>query len=616
MLKTVPQRVLHQLDSNPDNAALSSKKDGRYCAVSSREAAAQIRAYGQGLISLGVVSGDRVAVMAPNGPEWVYADQGAMAAGAVTVPVYNTEGLDTLLFVLKNSGSKVLFLRSFFMARELSAVLDQVPELENIVLFGGGVKHERVISLDDFMRLGSSDKGHELKRRLETGLGDEVATLAYTSGTTGQLKGVALTHTNILSNVDAAGTVFDVGPNDTCLSFLPLSHTFERVDGYYFMLLSGALIAYAESIDTVPQNLVEVQPTVVVSVPRLYEKMYARVMERVLEGPEIRKQLFFFALRIGAKRLKVLLSGKELNFSLRVVFAVARSLVFSKLHARLGGRLRFFISGGAPLVSNVAEFFNAAGIPIYEGYGLTETGGGIAVNNKGALKIGTVGKAFPGIEIKIADDGEILLRGPGVFKEYWELAEETKDAFVEDWFKTGDVGELDEEGFLKITDRKKDLIVTAGGENVAPQFLENLFKSDKFLSNALVYGDRKPYLIALLVPNFENLEKYARLKEIDYLNECGLVSHPRILNLVRRRMDRLQSDLPAFSQVKRFTLVSRDFSADVGEITPTMKIKRRVIQQRFSQLLEGMYLAKDFENHDSGFCVIDDSVEPVSTGDN
>jgi len=615
MLQTIPQRVLSQLDSNPNNPALSSKVEGRYQVIRSREAADRIRAFASSLLAFGVNPGDRVAIMAPNGPDWVYADQGGMAVGAITVPVYHTEGIGTLLYILQNSVSRILFLRSFVMARELAEHLDEVPLLEAVVVFGKAIEHERFVSLEDFLKKGEPVDRAALASRLETGKAEDIATLAYTSGTTGQLKSVALTHANILSNVAGAGTIFNVGPGDVCLSFLPLSHTFERIDGYYFMLLQGVMIAYAESVDTVPQNLVEVEPTVVVSVPRLYEKMYARVMERVLQGSAFKKQLFFFALRVGKKRLPAVLRGKSPGFLQNLLFSMLRTLVFSKLYARLGGRIKFFISGGAPLVPNVAEFFLSAGIQIFEGYGLTETGGGIAVNRDGAVKIGTVGQAFPEIEMKIADDGEVLLRGPGVFSGYWETPEDPVEVFVDGWFKTGDVGHIDEDGFLSITDRKKDLIVTAGGENVAPQFLENLFKSDKFLSNALVFGDRKPFLVALLVPNFENLEKYARLKEVDYLNECGLVSHPRIINLIRRRVDKLQAELPPFSQIKRFTLLSRDFSSDVGEVTPTMKIKRRVITQRFAHLLEGMYLARGYENHDSGFCVIDDRDEPVSTGE-
>ncbi len=607
MKQTIPQNVLYRLDNNPAKTALRSKLGGSYGNISSQHVAEQIRHYGRGLLALGIAVGDRVAIMAPNSPEWVYADQGAMSVGAVTVPVYHVEGIDALLHILHDSDSRVLFIRSLLLAKELAGHLDEVPTLEKVILFGGGYESDCLLGLSDFLARGLPEEREELNRRLETGNGGDIATLLYTSGTTGLQKGVALTHTNMLENIKAALTVFDIGENDSCLSFLPLSHVFERIDGYYLMLLQGAAIAYAESIDTVPQNLTEIQPTIVISVPRLYEKMYARVMERVLEGSFIKKQLFFAALKIGEAYSKAVLAGKTPNRFLKFGISVARLLVFSKLHQKLGGHLRFFISGGAPLVKNVAEFFHAAGIQIYEGYGLTETGAGISVNSAGKMRIGTVGQAFPGTEIKIADDGEILLRGPGIFKGYWNMPKRTAEAFTGDWFKSGDIGEVDSDGFLTITDRKKDLIVTAGGENVAPQFLENLLKTNKYLSNAMVYGDRKPFLVTLLVPNFENLEKYARFKKLDYLNECGLVSHPHILDLIRRQIDRLQADLPHFQQIKRFTLLSRDFSANAGEVTPTLKVKRQVVSTRFAKLLEGMYLAKDHEIHDSGFCIIDDT---------
>jgi long-chain acyl-CoA synthetase len=609
MKQTIPRSVLHRLDSNPGKTALRSKIGDSYGTISSQSVADRIRHYGRGLIAQGIEVGDRVAIMAPNSPEWVYADQGAMSIGAVTVPIYQTEGIDALLHILHDSESRTLFIRSTLMAQKLAEHINEAPKLEKIILLGGGFNHDRVLGLSDFLSRGIPVGNEELNRRLNAGQKNDIATLIYTSGTTGLPKGVELTHGNILNNIEAVLTVFDIGEHDSCLSFLPLSHVFERIDGYYLMLLQGATIAYAESIDTVPQNLIEVQPTIVISVPRLYEKMYARVMERVLEGSFIKKQLFFAALKIGETYSKTVLARKIPDRFLKFGIAAARLLVFSKLHQKLGGRLRFFISGGAPLVKNVAEFFHAAGIPIYEGYGLTETGAGISANSATNMRIGTVGKVFPGTEIKIADDGEILLRGPGIFKGYWNLPEKTAEAFSGDWFKSGDIGEVDSDGFLTITDRKKDLIVTAGGENIAPQFLENLLKANKYLSNVMVYGDRKPFLVALLVPNFDNLEKYARFKKLDYLNECGLVSHPRILDLIRRQIDCLQADLPHYRQIKRFTLFSRDFSADAGEVTPTLKIKRKVVSERFDKLLEGMYLAKDHETHNSGFCIIVDKEE-------
>jgi long-chain acyl-CoA synthetase len=609
MTQTIPRMIFEQARRFGDKTALRYKTKGHYLDISWQEFEKRIRAYALGLMALGVAPGDRVAIMSRNCPEWACADLGAMAAGAITVPVYHTEGIQALKHIIGDSGSRVLFLQSPLTAAEIVDQLDEIPSLEQVILFEDRIDLDRFLSLDQFLAGADTGDDKALEERIAGGGVEDTATIVYTSGTTGLPKGAMLTHLNILANVRDACSVFAIGPDDVCLSFLPLSHVFERVDGYYLMLHQGAVIAYAESIDTVPANLLEVRPTVVISVPRLYEKMFARVMERVLDGPWLNKQLFFGALKIGRAYAAKTFAGEEPGALLKAGIALARKAVFSKLQERLGGRLRFFISGGAPLVRNVAEFFFAADIPVYEGYGLTETAAGIAVNTPDHVRLETVGRPFPSTEIKIADDGEILVRGPGIFKGYWQDPERDAEVFEDDWFKTGDIGELDADGFLAITDRKKDLIVTAGGENIAPQNLENAFKSDKFISNALVYGDRKPFLTALIVPNFDNLEKYANYKGIDFLNHCDLVSHPRVLDLIRRRLDRLQQDRPSHSQIKRFTLLSRDFSAEENEITPTMKIKRKVVKEHFARILEGMYRAKDHGDHDSGFCAMNGGKE-------
>lgn len=604
MHQTLPKMIRERLRLHPQKAALRRKGDQGYEDISWQAMCEQIELFGRSLVATGIRPGDRVAIMARNCPEWVYADLGALSAGAISVPVYHTEGMEALEHIINDSGSRVLFLQSSLTAAGIENGLDRLPGLEQIILLEGEIDHPKALSLDAFLARATAASAPELEALLIQGTPADTATIVYTSGTTGLPKGTILTHENILSNIRAAVTLFSIGIGDISLSFLPLSHVFERVDGYYLMLHQGAVIAYAESIDTVPLNLAEVRPTVVISVPRLYEKMYARVMERVLDGPWLKKQLFFGALKIGRAHSSRQLAGEPVGGLLKAGMALARKAVFSKLREHLGGRLRFFISGGAPLARDIAEFFLAAGIPIYEGYGLTETAGGIAVNSPDRMRPGSVGQALPGIDLRIADDGEILVRGRGVFQGYWNRPDLSREVFTDRWFHTGDIGELGRDGFLSITDRKKDLIVTAGGENIAPQNLENRFKSDKFLANAMVYGDGKPFLTALLVPNFENLEKYARYKEIDYLNHCDLVTHPRILDLVRRRIDPLQADLPSFNRIKRFTLISRDFSADEGEVTPTLKIKRKVIRSHFDKVLEAMYQATDHGSHDCGFCTV------------
>lgn len=607
--ETLPRAIFNLAEQDPDRPALRYKVQGHYLDIPWKLMTGEIRRYASALLALNLKPGDRVAIMGPNCPRWVYADLGTMAAGGVTVPVYQTEGLDNLLPILRDSGSRILILSSLLIARELAERLDELPDLEQVVLLEGRLDHPRFVEIPLFLAGARESHGKKLEKTLARGRGSDIATLVYTSGTTGPPKGVILTHDNILSAIRGATTALEIYPGDVCLSFLPLSHVFERVDGYYLMLLRRAIIAYAESIDTVPLNLTEARPTVVIGVPRLFEKMFARIMEQVLSGSWLKKQIFFGALKVGRAFVARQQADEEPGLLLKGALLLARKAVFARLRERLGGRLRFFVSGGAPLMRNVVEFFLAAGIPIYEGYGLTETTAGITVNTPDRLRLGSVGTAFPGTSIRIAEDGEILLRGPTIFQGYWNSPEQTAVVLQDGWLLTGDIGRLDDDGFLAITDRKKDLIVTAGGKNIAPQNLENRFKGDPLLSNALVYGDGKPYLVALLVPNFENLEKFSHRHKIDFLNHCDLVTHPQVLERVRERVDALQKDLPSYSQVKRFVLISRDFSSEGNEVTPTLKLRRQIIAGNFHRVLEGMYLAQDHGIHDSGFCIVRENIE-------
>lgn len=605
MQDTIPRMVLQQAQQRQGKTALQCKEGGSYRDILWETVAEEITAFGRGLLTLGLQPGDRAAIMSPNCPEWAYADLGIMAAGGVSVPVYHTEGLATAVHILQNSGSRVLFLHSPVIGEDLLPRLGELPELKWIVLLQGAVDHSAFLPLAAFRRQGELTSEDSLAQRTAAATAADLATIIYTSGTTGMPRGAMLSHHNLLSNVAASSELFPVGETDRCLSFLPLSHVFERMAGYYFMLSHGAVIAYAENFDSVPANLQEVHPTILISVPRLYEKMYARIMERALASSWLHRQIFFICVHAGRTFIRKQLAGERPRLHLRLAVALARHLVFNKLRAPLGGALRFFVSGGAPLGKDISEFFLAAEIPIYEGYGLTETSPVLAANYPGHHRPGTVGPPLPGTEIRIAEDGEILARGPGVFAGYWNAPQESAEAFTDGWFKTGDIGELSPDGFLTITDRKKDLLVTAGGENVAPQNLESLFKSDKFIANAMVYGDRRPFLTALIVPNFENLEKFARSQRFTFLNHCDLVNHPQVLEHLRQRIDLLQHGLPAFQQIRRFTLLSRDFGAD--EVTPTLKLRRKVVRERFHQVLEGMYQPKGHGTHDSGFCIMEAS---------
>ncbi|MGE4544261.1 MAG: long-chain fatty acid--CoA ligase [Pedobacter sp.] len=613
--ETLPLMIIKQAKLSPSRPALRHKVQGTYLDISWGLMATQIRRYASALLALDLKPGERVAIMAPNCARWVYADLGIMAAGGVTVPLYQTESLENILHILRDSGSRFLFLFSLVAAQDLAERLDELPQLEKVVLLEGHLEHRQFEDVTIFLSRARDSHDKKLQKILDKGQGSDIATLIYTSGTTGPSKGVILTHNNIFAAIRGGVSAFDIGPNDVCLSFLPLSHVFERVDGYYLMLLRRAVIAYAESIDTVPLNLREACPTLVIGVPRLFEKMHARIMEQVMSGSWLKRQVFFGALKIGRTFAASRQNGAKPAFWLRCGMALARTVVFDRLRQRLGGRLGFFVSGGAPLMRNVAEFFLAAGIPVYEGYGLTETAGGIAVNTVEHLRVGTVGKLMPDTRIRIAEDKEILLHGPSVFQGYWNNPDATAAALQDGWLKTGDIGELDKDGYLKITDRKKDIIVTAGGKNIAPQNLENRFKSDSLLTDALVYGDGKPYLTALLVPDFEILESFARRNKIDFLNHCDLVTHPRILDLVREHIDTLQEDLPSYSRIKRFILISREFSSEGNEITPTLKLKRHIIASNFHRVLEGLYLAEDHGIHDSGFCIVGEPDEPPPNKD-
>jgi len=600
---TIPSMVLQQARRLQGRPALQSKESGHYRDILWDTVAAEISGFARGLLALGLHPGERVAIMSPNCPTWAYADLGIMAVGAVSVPVYHTEGIPTALHILRDSGSRFLVLHSPVLGEDLLPHLGEVPNLELIILLNGEIAHPAFLTLAALLLRGEGIAVTALEQRLAAGAAEDLATIIYTSGTTGMPKGAMLSHRNLLSNVEACSHIFPVGPGDCCLSFLPLSHVFERMAGYYFMLSRGAVIAYAENSDSVPTNLQEVHPTILISVPRLYEKMYARILERALASSWLRRQIFFAAVHAGRAFVHRQIAGKRAGLHLRLAIAVARHLVFNKLRAPLGGSLRFFVSGGAPLARDIAEFFLAADLPIYEGYGLTETSPVLAANYPGHHRPGTVGPPLGGTEIRIAEDEEILARGPGVFSGYWNDAATSAAAFDDGWFRTGDIGKFDADGFLVITDRKKDLIVTAGGENVAPQNIESLFKTNKFVSNAMVYGDRKPFLTALIVPNFENIEKFARSRQISFLNHCDLVNHPLVLELVRQQIDQLQHGQPPFQQIRRFTLISRDFSAD--EITPTLKLRRKLVIHLFHQVLEEMYQPHSHGIHDSGFCAME-----------
>ncbi|HTE43688.1 MAG TPA: AMP-binding protein, partial [Gemmatimonadaceae bacterium] len=474
----------------------------------------------------------------------------------------------------------------------------ECPALRHVITFAdsaAGVDK----TLSSLETLGASVDNEARRAALQTRATavrpDDLATIIYTSGTTGEPKGVMLTHDNIYSNVAASRTAIPFEGKDVCLSFLPLSHIFERMAGHYLMLTTGTSIAYAESVDAVPLNMTEIRPTLVLSVPRLYEKMYARVLENALSGGAIKKQIFFWARGVADRWADVKLAGGTPGGPLALQYRIAQKLVFSKLQARTGGRLRYFVSGGAPLAQEINKFFYAAGLVILEGYGLTETSPVITVNTPANFRLGTVGKAVAGAEISIASDGEILTRGPNVMKGYFNKPTATAEAIdSEGWFHTGDIGEL-RDGFLAITDRKKDIIVTAGGKNIAPQPIENKIKTNKYVNQAVMIGDRRKFPIVLIVPNWDSLEKWAKLRSITYTDRAALLAMPITQAKIEKEVMKEVEGLARYEMPKKIGLLEHDFSIERGELTPTLKVKRRVVDKTYKAMIDAMYESGEAE---------------------
>ena len=574
---------------------LKVKRDGAWRGISSEEFRRAVEELSMGLRALGVEKGDRVAILSENRPEWAFADLAALTAAAVDVPIYATLTPSQVLYILKDSEAKVCFVSNLTQAKKIAEVKGRAPMLKHVIRMENGPGFpEGSVSLDEVRARGREALAKEpdaVRRRAAEVKPEDLATLIYTSGTTGDPKGVMLRHSNLVSNTLSAHKVFaSLGPDDVALSFLPLCHVFERMAGHYLMLLAGATIAYAESVEKVPDNMGEVQPTVMCSVPRLYEKMYARVNEKVAGDPPLRQKIFRWAIGVGRESFAHRVNKTQPGALLKLKVAVADKLVFSKIKARTGGRLRLFVSGGAPLAREIAEFFGAAGLLILEGYGLTETSPVITVNRPEDLKPGSVGKPLENIEVKIAEDGEILTRGPHVMTGYFNKPEATAEAIDKDgWFHTGDIGIIDAQGFLIITDRKKDILVTSGGKNIAPQPIENLIKTNPFFAEIVMVGNKRNFPAALVVPNFDNLEKWARARGISVSSREDLIGKAEVKAHYEALVNELTKDLAQFEKIKKIALLDKEFTLEAGELTPTLKVKRRFVEQKYQAVIDDLY---------------------------
>ncbi len=597
---TIARMIRSRHDRWKDRPCMMVKRQGTYREVAWGEFYGLASRVGRALIGRGLQTGDRVAILSHTRFEWAVADTAILTAGCVSVPIYPTLTGKEIRSLLDRSGARAIFASDAEQLEKALPLLDRVESLELLVAFDAeglaGAADPRALTLDAFAREGDAQDPALLEQRLAAPKEDDLATLIFTSGTTGEPKGVMLTHRNILANVDASLEEFRLGPDDVCLAHLPLAHILERMAGYYLMLSCGTVIAYAENITTVAQNLGEVRPTVAVSVPRIFEKVYAGIQAKAVEAPGPIRALTFWALGVARRVGDLQTAGQALPLGLRLQRALADRLVYAKVRHKVGGRLRFFISGGAPLAPELAKFFNAIGVQIYEGYGLTETSPVIAVNTPTRNRVGTVGPPLSNIEVRIADDGEILAKGPSVFPGYYGNEAATAEAFTEDgFFRTGDIGEIDADGFLRITDRKKDILVTAGGKNVAPQKVENVLKLSKYIADAMLYGDRKPFVTALIVPDADWLRRYAEWKKIPGTTVSELVADPQILDYYGRLVEETQhkAELAPYESVKKFVLLDHEFSMDQGEVTPTMKIRRRKVTERYKDRLEALYAGRE-----------------------
>jgi long-chain acyl-CoA synthetase len=575
--------------AKPD--ALQYKSGGVFKPISHREMAERVRHIARGLRLSGVQRGDRVGILSENRPEWAIADYACLTAGLTDVPLYPTLPPDQIAYILRDAGAVAIFVSNAEQAAKVAAVRGELPALRSVISFD-----EKAESADlSFTRLEASGAEGEsaedvaaYRRDADAVQPGDLATLIYTSGTTGAPKGVMLTHDNIHSNVAGTRDRIPFEGRDVSLSFLPLSHIFQRM-GDYMMFATGTSIAYAENFDSVPVNLQEVRPTIVLSVPRLYEKMYARVLQNAVSSGALKRRIFFWARKVADRRADLMLAGRQPGRILERQYAVAQKLVFSKLKERTGGRLRYFVSGGAPLAPEINKFFYSAGLTILEGYGLTETSPVISVNTPEAFRIGTVGKPIPGVEVMIAADGEILTRGPLVMKGYYNNPVATAEAIdSEGWFHTGDIGEL-RDGFLAITDRKKDIIVTAGGKNIAPQPIENRVKTNKFVSQAVMIGDKRKFPSLLIVPNFEQLEAWAKRDNLLWTDRSQLIAMPTVKAKMNEEVMSELEGLAHYEAPKKIALLEHDFSIENGEMTPTQKVKRRVVDQHYKPLIDSLY---------------------------
>ena len=596
MTRNLGQIFRDQARKYGDRLAVEKRLQGRWQSCTWNGYYEAAREIGLGLYSLGVRKGDRVAILSQNRLEWVMSDMGIMGIGACTVPIYITLPAEEVAYIISNSESKVYIAENSVALKKALEKKDKCPLLEKIVIIdteGCDMSSDFVISLDKLRGLGRKlgESQPDLFERLTDEIGlQDLATIVYTSGTTGPPKGAMISHSNILAVFDGLDAVVPAYDTDVTVPFLPLNHVFERVAGHLYGMHKGITTHYAQDFDTIVEDIAAKKPTIILAVPRVCEKVYARIISEVREQPQWKQSVFNWAKDVGARVSKLKERKEHVPLILGLQHKVAYQLVYKKLREALGGRVRWMTASGAPIAREIVDFFNAAGIFVIEGYGMTETTAPVSLNTINDYKFGTAGKPLPCNQVRIADDGEILVKGGNVFKGYWKMPEQTREAFTEDgWLKTGDIGYLDNDGYLSITDRKKDLIITAGGKNIAPQNIENLFKEDPLFEQFVAIGDRRKYLVGLVNINLEVAERIAREEGLRFDTPEELLDRKDFLSIVDRHVEERNSHLARVETIKYYRIIKEPFSEETGELTPSLKVKRKFVTEKYRDIIEDMY---------------------------
>jgi len=577
---------------NKGKTALKRKQEGQYIDISWDYYGKNARNLAAALIKAGLKEGDRVAIFSYNCPEWAYMDLAALSARAVVVPVYFKSNPLQVEFILGDSKTSMIMVGDEAQLAAVRSIKDRLPDLRLVIcasehLAGG---EGATVSIQSLIgQSAGADTENELARRIAAISADDTATLVYTSGTTGEPKGVMLSHKNLIANVKSDLTAVSMGKGDVGLSFLPTSHVLDRVVVHYMNVVIGGTIAYAGSMDSILEDIKLVSPTAMCGVPRMFEKIYTGIYDSVNSGPPQTKALFHQAVAAGSELVKHRSSRKFVGPGLLIRYAIANTLVFSKVRKLFGGRMKLWASGGAHLQEEIDVFFRAIGIPIMHGYGLTEATCTVTLNTRDDFRPGTLGRPLPGVRVKIADDGEILVSGDLIMQGYYNRPDDTAAAISDGWLHTGDMGYLDEQGYLVMTDRKKDILVTSGGKNISPQRLETFLRASRYIEQAVIIAERRRFVSALVVPDFLQLKQYCQAEDIKYTDNNALIKLPEVLQLFQREVDGVNARLDDFEKVKSFILMPQEFTAEGGELTYTLKVKRRVIDEKYRDLIEGIY---------------------------